>query len=200
MSKENKDPPEKKGNTVFIVVRKIFVYLFCLSIVIAAFLFAADQTPNKSIFGYRYYTVITPSMTPTYLVGDMVFVKIESADNINVDDVITFYPSSDSEAYLTHRVTQKLVDYQNTGVTCFRTKGDANDSENSFLIDENRVIGTVKFKFPKLGYIVRFIQLKWYFILPLAVMLWLSFRLMKIYFSSGQEKAENPRKGEMNYE
>ncbi|MBQ8133193.1 MAG: signal peptidase I [Clostridia bacterium] len=150
---------------------KIFVYLFCLSIVIAALLFAANQTPDKSLFGYRVYTELTPSMTPAYRAGDLIFVKIESADNINVDDVITFYPSGDRQVYLTHRVTQKLINYQNTGVTCFRTKGDANNAEDSFLVDESRVIGTVKFKIPQLGYIVRFIQLRWYFILPLAVML-----------------------------
>ena len=84
-------------------------------------------------------------MEPAYSVGDMVFVKIENADNINVGDVITFNPSSDGNAYLTHRVVEKLPDYQGTGVTCFKTKGDANDSDDSFLIDESRVVGTVKF-------------------------------------------------------
>lgn len=183
MNKENKGPPEKKGYAVYVIFRKIIVYLFCVGIVIASFLFASSKTPNKSLFGYRYYTVITPSMTPAYNVGDMVFVKIEKADSINVGDVITFNPSSGSDAYLTHRVTQKLTDYQGTGITCFRTKGDANDSEDSFLVDENRVIGKVKLRVPKLGYVVRFIQLRWYFIIPLAVMLWLSLRLMKLYFS-----------------
>lgn len=213
MNRTNKSPPEKKGYAAFIVIRKIIVYLFCICIIIAAFLFAANQTPNKSLFGYRYYTVITPSMTPTYRVGDLVFVKIESADNIQVGDVITFNPSSESDAYLTHRVTEKLPDYQNTGVTCFRTKGDANDSEDSFLVDEDRVIGTVKFKIPKLGYIIRFVQLRWYFILPLAVMLWISLRLMRIYFSDQHEEETDPapsetkaqphtdsEKGELNYE
>ncbi|HBB71075.1 MAG TPA: signal peptidase I [Ruminococcus sp.] len=183
MNKENKGPPEKKGYAVYVIFRKIIVYLFCVGIVIASFLFASSKTPNKSLFGYRYYTVITPSMTPAYNVGDMVFVKIEKADGINVGDVITFNPSSGSDAYLTHRVTQKLTDYQGTGITCFRTKGDANDSEDSFLVDEDRVIGKVKLRVPKLGYVVRFIQLRWYFIIPLAVMLWLSLRLMKLYFS-----------------
>ena len=64
----------------------------------------------------------------------MVFVKIEDADNINVGDVITFNPSSDGEAYLTHRVIEKMPDYQGSGTTCFKTKGDANDSEDTFLI------------------------------------------------------------------
>ena len=187
MSRINKGPPEKKGYLAYAIVRKIILYLFCAGIIIAAILFAVSKTPKKSIFGYRYYTVKTPSMESKYKVGDLVFVKVEGADKIEVGDVITFNPSSGSEAYLTHRVTQKMSDYQNTGVTCFRTKGDANDAEDSFLVDEDRVIGAVKFRIPKLGYIIRFIQLRWYFILPLALMLWMSLRLMKMYFSSQDE-------------
>ena len=191
MNKGNKGPPEKSGYLVYVIVRKIFVYLFCICIVVGAFLFASSKTPNKSLFGYRYYTVITPSMTPAYNVGDLVLVKLESADHISVGDVITFNPSSNSEAYLTHRVTQKLPNYQNTGITCFRTKGDANDTEDSFLIDEDRVIGKVTLRIPKLGYIIRFIQLRWYFILPVAVMLWLSLHLLKRYFSPQQEEEDS---------
>lgn len=188
MSQGNKGPPEQKGYLIFVIVRKIIVYLFCAAIIIAALLFASSKTPNKTLFGYRYYTVITPSMTPAYCVGDMVLVKVVPADQIEVGDVITFNPSSDSNAYLTHRVTQKLPDYQNTGVTCFRTKGDANDTEDSFRVDESRVIGKVTLRVPKLGYVIRFVQLRWYYILPLAVMLWLSLHLMKQYFKPQQEE------------
>lgn len=196
MNQENKAPPGKRGYLAFVIIRKIIVYLFSAAVIIAAVLFASSKTPNKSLFGYRYYTVITPSMTPAYCVGDMVLVKLVSADQIAVGDVITFNPSSDSNAYLTHRVTQKLPDYQNTGVTCFKTKGDANDTEDSFRVDEQRVIGKVTMKIPKLGYVVRFVQLRWYFILPLAVMLWLSLHLMKQYFTPQQEdKPDSPDEG-----
>lgn len=173
------------------IVRTIFIYLLAVGIIIAALLFASSNTPNKSLFGYRYYTVLTPSMEPTYSEGDMVFVKIENADSINVGDVITFNPSSNSDAYLTHRVTEKLVNYQGTGVTCFRTKGDANDTEDSFLLDEDRVIGRVTFGIPKLGTIVRFIQLRWYFVVPLIILIFVFFKLMSIYLSRGDKEEES---------
>lgn len=161
----------------------------------AALLFAANRSPQKAIFGIRYYTVLTPSMEPTYSVGDMVFVQLRNADQINVGDVITFNPSENGDAYLTHRVTQKLENYEGTGVTCFRTKGDANDSEDSFLIDSARVIGTVRFYVPKLGYIVRFVQLRWYFVLPLLALLWLFFRLLRMYFAPPEDE-ENTSAGD----
>lgn len=123
-------------------------------------------------------------MSPSYEVGDVVFVHIEDSDTINTGDVITFNPSADSEAYLTHRVTEKIENYEDTGVTCFRTKGDANDSEDSFLIDEDRVIGKVVFGIPKLGYIIRFVQLRWYYIVAITVMIIVFIYLLKRYFKA----------------
>ena len=182
------------GYRTYSVIRKIFVYLLSLLIIIAAMLFAANKSPNKSMFGYRYYTVLTDSMVPEFSSGDMVFVKLANADSINTGDVITFNPSSGSEAYLTHRVIEKLNDYQGTGVTCFKTKGDANDAEDSFLIDEGRVIGKVQFHVPKMGTIVRFVQLRWYFVLPLIVLMIVFLKLMKYYFSL---QGENNKLGDL---
>lgn len=182
----------RAGYRVFRFIRKIFIYVLAVGIIVAAMMFAASNSPNKSLFGYRYYTVLTPSMEPVYSVGDMVFVKITNADQINVGDIITFNPSSDGEAYLTHRVTEKLDNYNGTGVTCFRTKGDANDSEDSFLIDEDRVIGVVKLGIPILGYVVRFCQLRWYLILPLIVLIFVFFKLIGIYLAPKEEPAESP--------
>ena len=185
-----------KGEKIIGVFRTLFVYLLAIAIVIGALLFAADRSPQKSLFGYRYYTILTPSMAPTYNTGDMVFVRLKNAADINKDDVITFNPSAGSDAYLTHRVTEKIDNYEGTGVTCFKTKGDANNAEDSFLIDESRVIGTVEFSVPKLGVIVRFVQLRWYFVAVLIVLIGIFFRLMKIYFSGNdseeEQKAEEP--------
>ena len=172
---------------IFNILSTVFVYLLSACILIGAVLFAFDASPTKSIFGYRYYTVLTPSMSPSYEVGDVVFVHIEDSNTINEGDVITFNPSADSEAYLTHRVTEKIEDYEGTGVTCFRTKGDANDSEDSFLIDEEKVIGKAVFGIPKLGYIIRFAQLRWYYIAAITVMIIVFICLLKRYFKTDEE-------------
>ena len=171
-----------KGFRIFTVTRKIFVYCLSVLIVIVAIFFAASKSPNKSMFGFRYYTVLTDSMVPEFSSGDMVFVKLAGSKSIKEGDVITFNPSSGSDAYLTHRVAEKISDYQGTGVTCFRTKGDANNADDSFLIDESRVIGKVQFHLPKMGVIVRFFQLRWYFILPLIALMIVFFKMMKYYF------------------
>lgn len=188
---ERQDAEESTGYRIFSVIRTIFVYLLAAGIILAAVMFAASRSPDKSLFGYRYYVVLTDSMAPAFRSGDMVFVKRCTADSITEGDIITFNPSSDSDAYLTHRVTEKLPDYQGTGVTCFRTKGDANDTADSFLIDEQRVIGVVVGSAPRLGLIVRFVQLRWYYIVPLLILLFVFFALMKRYFALRGEGSES---------
>ncbi len=181
------------GFRAFSIMRKIFIYLLSFFIIIAAILFTADKSPDKSLFGYRHYVVLTDSMEPEFSSGDMVFVKVSGANSVKEGDIITFNVSSESDAYLTHRVTQRLENYKGTGVTCFRTKGDANNTEDSFLVDESRVIGKVRFHVPKLGFIIRFVQMKWYFILPIIMLLIVFFKLMIYYFSlrDDNKKAEN---------
>ncbi len=179
------------GAKVFDIAFTVFVYLLAAAILIGALLFAFSTSPDKALFGYRYYTVLTGSMSPTYKVGDMIFVKLSDASEINVGDVITFNPSQDSDAYLTHRVAEKLDNYEGAGVTCYRTKGDANDVGDSFLIDSSRVIGKVTFGIPGLGYVVRFVQLRWYLIVPVAVMIGVFFLLLKRYFLMGKGDDED---------
>ena len=180
----------RAGYKVYSVIRSIVVYALAIGMIAAALLFAADKSPQKSLFGFRYYTILTPSMAPTYQVGDMVFVKLANADTINVGDVITFNPSSESDAYLTHRVAEKIDNYEGTGVTCFRTKGDANNAEDSFLIDENRVIGAVNFYIPKMGYVFRFVQLRWYFVIALVILIGVLLHLLKLYFTPEETEEE----------
>jgi len=178
------------GAKIFDVAFTVFVYLLSAVILIAALMFASNTSPDKSLFGYRYYTILTGSMEPAYSVGDMIFVKLTDAKEINVGDVITFNPSQDSDAYLTHRVTEKLENFEGTGVTCFRTQGDANNAEDSFLIDSSRVVGVVTFSLARVGYIVRFIQLRWYLVVPVVIMIAVLFRLLKHYFLMDKDEDE----------
>lgn len=185
--KHGKTPPTDKALEI---LADVGVYVLSAAILIGAVLFAFNTSPTKSIFGFRYYTVLTESMAPAYNIGDLIFVKISGPEDISVGDVITFNPSRDSDAYLTHRVIEKFDDYEGTGVTCFRTKGDANNAEDSFLIESERVIGTVRFGIPKLGFVIRFVQLRWYFVVAFVVMLIVFINLLKQYVKLGDEEDE----------
>jgi signal peptidase len=184
---EDKSVEQTKGEKVVEVFKSVFIYLLSACIIVGAILFASSKSPNKSIFGYRYYTVLTPSMEPELSVGDLIFVKVSGMQDIQVGDIVTFNPSSDTGTYLTHRVTEIIEDYEGTGVTCFKTKGDANEDEDNFLIDEERLIGKESFSIPKMGYVIRFLQLKWYFVIPVVIMIFVLLELLRYYFADDED-------------
>jgi len=183
------------GAKIFDIAFTVFVYLIAAAILIGAILFAFNTSQDKALFGYRYYNVITPSMSPSYNQGDMIFVKLCDASEIQIGDVITYNPSNntDSETYLTHRVIKKIENYENTGVTCFQTKGDANKDADEFLLSEDKIIGKVTFGIPMLGSIVAFIKLRWYFIVPIIIMIAVFFLLLKRYFLLGKEEEDEKK-------
>lgn len=107
---------------------------------------------GSRIIGYQCYTIISPSMEPEYMVGDLIYVKKVDPTTIKVDDVITFIVNEDLVVG-THRVVR--VDAENQR---FYTKGDANETEDGSPVHFNNVIGVPKFSIPKLGYVSNFVQ------------------------------------------
>ena len=64
------------GARIFDIAFSVFIYLLAAAILVGAILFSFNTSADKAIFGYRYYTVLTGSMSPTYNVGDMIFVQL----------------------------------------------------------------------------------------------------------------------------
>lgn len=161
------------------IVSDILFYLLIVSIILAGIMFAVSKSPNKSLLGYRYYDVLTGSMQPTYNVGDLILVKVTDPSEIQVGDPVTFNPGSTDDSYLTHRVTQKIENYMGTGNTCFKTKGDANETEDPFVIDGNRMIGVVKLRIPLVGHLVQFVQYNYVIIIVMVVLFSVFFTLLR---------------------
>lgn len=168
-----------KTQRVVEIVSDVLFYILLVAIIVSAIMFASSRAPGKSLFGYRYYNVLTGSMEPAYHVGDLIFVKVTDAGSINVGDAVTFNPGATEDSYLTHRVVEKLDNYQGTGVTCFKTRGDANDADDPFIIDESRMIGVVKLRVPLLGYVVKFVQYHYVMIIIFIVLFSIFFTLLK---------------------
>lgn len=192
--KKNEDNNEELTNEyesgtakLFNIISEVMFYILIVVIIIGALMFANSRTEGKTLFGFGVYDILTASMTPTYSVGDMVIVRATDTADINVGDVITFTSGSDDSTYLTHRVIEKLDNYQGTGVTCFRTKGDANDSDDPFVIDETKVVGVVKLSIPIIGIIVLFIQNNYIFTIAFAVALYVLFTLIRKYMEASDE-------------
>ena len=70
--------------------------------------------------------------------------------------MITFLLDEDTVA--THRIVEVIPDAADPETLRYRTKGDANDSEDGSLVHYKNVIGSPVFTIPGLGYFASYIQ------------------------------------------
>ena len=108
------------------------------------------------VFGLQVFTVLSGSMEPAYHTGSLIYVKKVDPYTIKAGQVITFLLDEDTIA--THRVVAVVPDEEDASVIRFRTKGDANESEDGGLVHYKNVIGTPVFTIPYLGYVASYIQ------------------------------------------
>ena len=99
--------------------------------------------------GARLYTVLTPSMRPTYEIGDLIYVFPESYEDIKEGDSITYFINSQGTV-VTHRVIEKNDEDRE-----LRTKGDNSDSADVRPIRYSNVVGVVKFHIRGMGNIIK---------------------------------------------
>lgn len=133
----------KKAKKIWDTVTTVLVILV---VVFAIFLM------GSRLIGLQVYHVISPSMEPSYSVGDLIYVKEVDPDSVNVGDPITFVLNEDL-VVATHRVV--AIDSENRQ---FTTKGDANSTEDAAPVHFNNLIGVPVFAIPLLGYVSAYIQ------------------------------------------
>ena len=125
-------------------------------LLIAVILILAVLLGGVRLIGLRPLTVLSGSMEPTYHTGSLIYVKEVDPFTLKEGDVITFM--LDEETLATHRIVGVVPDEEDPTVVRFRTKGDANESEDGGLVHYKNVVGTPVFTIPKLGYFVNWIQ------------------------------------------
>lgn len=104
---------------------------------------------NYQIFGrYRSFLIQSGSMEPAIMTGDIIVTNSQRSYLIN--DVVAF---NTENRIVTHRL---ISTEDKDGNTKFSTKGDANRSQDSDIIDQAQIIGKVTLVIPKLGYLVAF--------------------------------------------
>ncbi len=123
------------------------IWSFFTTLLVILVVLLAVALVGVRLLGYTPYAILSPSMTPNYQVGDLVYVKSVDPELIVVGDALTFV-ANEKLTVVTHRVDE--VDRENR---LFYTKGDANESRDSAPVLYENVIGIVKFSLPKLGYV-----------------------------------------------
>ena len=135
-------------------IRKIW-NIFTSALVVLAVLLALLLVGAR-LMGLQVFTVLSGSMEPTYHTGSLIYVKKVDATKLSEGTVITFMLDEDTLA--THRIVGVVPDEEDPSVIRYRTKGDANESEDGGLVHYKNVVGTPVFTIPKLGYLANYIQ------------------------------------------
>ena len=172
---------KQKTKKILSIIGNVLIWLFVIfSVIVTMLAFAAQSDADgvPSIGGNAILTVQTPSMEPTFNVGDIIIGKklsTEQAASLQVGDIITYKIDLDGDnkdELNSHRIVE-VIKAENGGVS-YRTKGDNNQLEDGYTVDSGRVIckydGT---RIRKLGSVLNFLQQPTGFlvviVIPLAI-------------------------------
>lgn len=97
----------------------IFGCVICLSLFVVILRFVGE---SPSVFGYSCYYVLTKSMEPEIMAGEMILGKTTDPEDLQVGDIITY--EGDTGDYKNKIITHKIVEIRDDIVI---TQGVAND-------------------------------------------------------------------------
>lgn len=178
-----KKQPSKAANLVLNILTLCFVGF----LIAGSTIFAFSNKEDKSLFGFRFYNVLTPSMQPFFKPGDMIFVKLvkDPAAEVHEGDVVTFSPSAKSTAFLTHRVSE-LLPADETHAARMVTKGDYNNAADP-PVSLNAVIGVHVFTIPFFGKIVDMMRSNLLVVCICMGAIFLLLTVLRAYFAARKE-------------
>lgn len=157
--------PYKILKTIFVIV--IILYL--------SFVIVQRISGNKSILGYRIFTVATGSMIPVYNINDVLAIKAVNVDELEVGDDITYLGNKldVNGKIVTHRIIKVL---EENGKKKYVTKGVNSETEDP-VITENQIYGKVIGIMPVINTINHIVKNQYGFFfcifLPLVVVIFL---------------------------
>lgn len=186
----------KKGLDITAIV------LVCLLFLLGVMLLSMSVTKNKDgvprVFGVTFLDIQTDSMAtgerPIFPGDIAVITKVKQASDLRVGDVITFWDNIDGKRALnTHRIVEIRYNETSPDETLIVTKGDNVSQPDPLSKTFNMVVGKYRFRMPKMGYVVRFLQSGWGFfliiILPLTAFLaYRVYILVKVILELKKEK------------
>ena len=78
-------------NKIIKLIMKVISTVFMIFVILyLSFILIQRINGNKSIFGYRLFTVVTPSMEPVYNVNDVVIVRNIKYNDVKIGDDIAY--------------------------------------------------------------------------------------------------------------
>lgn len=131
-------------NIVFKIVYNIIKWSFIVIVFLyIAFVAVQRLSGNKSIMGYRLFTVATGSMEGVYNINDVIIVKDCDTNNLKVGDDVAYMGKVDDLAgkLITHRIID--IKENADGSRIFTTQGVNTDVEDP-SITADQILGQVQ--------------------------------------------------------
>ena len=155
MVKEKTSTAHKTLTIVGTVLCIILIPILLINItLIAKSYINKDEVP--SIGGTLPLIVLTDSMYPEIESGDLIICRTAEADEIEVNDIISFFdPAGNGTSIVTHRVIEIV---EEDGEISFRTRGDHNNTEDKELVPAENLVGVYKMRIAGAGHIAMFMQ------------------------------------------
>ena len=100
----------------------------------------------SGLLTYKMIAIGSNSMVPAYYRGDAVIYKKIDPLTVEKGDILVFRKDG---VVITHRIVNI---YDGEGSRIIKTKGDANESEDSFMVYDSEVLGIVKCRVKYIGY------------------------------------------------
>ena len=128
------------------------------------------------LWGKRPLVIISGSMEPILKVGGILYYEKINLDDFKKDDILVYQLNE-------HIVSHRIVNINEYG---FETKGDNNNSNDSYIVDKNNVIGRGNnWSIPYIGYYADFIYNHKYLLIVIIILSYFN-----IWFNSKKDKKD----------
>lgn len=131
-------------------------FLFALMLLIFTLFFSfCNQNDGAEWFGYRFFAVLSNSMSPLFESGDIVVVQRCDPSQLHKGDVISFYSPDPSRPgiVITHQIDQVVV---TDGKISFITKGTS--ARDLYPVSSDQVLGIYRSRLAKAGRLATYLK------------------------------------------
>lgn len=125
------------------------VFIINMTMIVKSYMYP-ERVPDFA--GYKPFIVLSGSMEPAIMAGDLIVTKNVDPENVAVGDVISFRVEND--IMVSHRVTE----IQTAGGLSFLTKGDANVGMDAVSVQPETIEGLYIWRGAGLGKFAIFLQ------------------------------------------
>jgi signal peptidase len=160
MNQNNSNEPTTKVHKALTIVGIVLCVILIPMLIINCTLIIKsfinkDEVPN--IGGVLPLIVLTDSMAPEIMSGDIIICQQTDPESIVVGDDISFFdPAGNGTSIVTHRVIEIV---EENGQKYFRTKGINNNTEDRVLVPMDKLVGKyIDIRLPGAGHIALFMQ------------------------------------------